>query len=194
MSSYVTLAEFASYTRDQVAGVDDVVMQAALDSAEELINDFCQRSFTVAGAASARSYSPSNVRSDFLRIHDCTTVTSVTEWGTTLAAAVYQTEPIISVDWSGRNGPIEQLRRYATYWAWDYGFPRIVVTATWGWAATPNAVKEATRIIAKDILQQRNNNSGVAGFGEYGAIRVRMNPIAIDLLKPLQRQEAFGIA
>jgi len=42
-------------------------------------------------------------------------------------------------------------------------------------------------------LQQRNNNSGVAGFGEYGAIRVRMNPIAIDLLQPYQRAEAFGL-
>lgn len=191
MSSYVLLDTFSDYVRDQVAGTDDTVKQAALDSAEAMVNDFCQRSFTVAGAASTRSYMPDRSGLYVLRIHDCTTVTAVTEYGATLGTSEYQTEPI-HVAWSGLSFPIEQIRRYWRSWWWDAGFSRITVTATWGWAATPPAVIEATKIIAKDIIQQRNNNSGVAGFGEFGAVRVRMNAIAIDLLMPYQRVEAFG--
>lgn len=191
--AYVLIDEFSEYVRDQVA-TDDTVKQAALSSAEEMVNEFCQRSFAVAGAASARSYSPQRDWCETLRIHDCTSITSVVENGSTLAASTYQAEPLNQLSWSGQSQPIDQLRRIGASWYYRYGIASVVVTATWGWAATPAAVKDATKIIAKDILQQRNNNSGVAGFGEYGAIRVRMNPIAIDLLKPLQRSEAFGIA
>jgi hypothetical protein len=168
------------------------VITSALNSAEAMVNDFCQRTFLVASSPSARSYTPHRPGEYVLRIHDCTTVTSVTESGGTVSTADYQTEPVTK-SWAGLTVPIEQLRRYWTCWRYDEGFARISVTATWGWTATPDAVIEATKIIAKDILQQRNNNSGVAGFGEYGAVRVRMNPIAIDLLQPYQRAEAFGL-
>jgi hypothetical protein len=126
-----------------------------------------------------------------LRIHDCTTVTAVTESGANVGTSDYQAEPV-TVSWAGLSEPFTQLRRYWTCWRYDEGFARISVTGTWGWTATPSAVVEATKIIAKDIIQQRNNNSGVAGFGEFGAVRVRMNAIAIDLLTPYQRVEAFG--
>ena len=194
MSSYVLIDEFSEYIRDQVAASDDTVIQAALNSAEEMIEEFCARSFVVASASSARSYSPDAQWSDILRIHDCTSIVSVVENGTTLTAGTYQAEPLNQLSWSGQARPINQLRRYGSTWYHNYGQSTVVVTATWGWSFTPSAVKDSTKIIAKDILQQRNNNSGVAGFGEYGSIRVRMNPIAIDLLKPLKRVEAFGVA
>jgi hypothetical protein len=191
MPNYVQTDVLTEYIRGQVTA-DDAVVESALNSAEAMVNDFCQRSFVVATTATARSYMPHRPGEYVLRIHDCTTVTSVTENGATVAASDYQTEPVTK-SWAGLTVPIEQLRRYWTCWEYDQGFARISVTATWGWAATPDAVIESTKIIAKDILQQRNNNSGVAGFGEYGAIRVRMNPIAIDLLQPYQRAEAFGL-
>ena len=40
MSSYVLLDEFSDYVRDQVSGTDDTVKQAALDAAEEMVNEF----------------------------------------------------------------------------------------------------------------------------------------------------------
>ena len=194
MSNYVLIDEFTDYIRDAVATSDDTVIQASLNSAEEMIEEFCSRSFAVASASSARSYSPDAQWCDTLRIHDCTAITSVVENGSTLAAGTYQAEPLNLLSWSGQARPITHLRRVGSSWYHNYGKLTVVVTATWGWSAVPAGVKDATKIIAKDILQQRNNNSGVAGFGEYGSIRVRMNPIAIDLLKPLQRGEAFGVA
>ena len=192
MSSYVLLDEFSDYVRDQIAGTDDTVKQSALDAAESMVNEFCQRTFVVAGASSSRSYTPTSEYCDVLRIHDATTVTAVVVNGA--ATTNYQTEPLNLLSWSGEARPIEQLRTTGGYWYWNRDQLTVTVTGTFGWAATPKSVDEATKIIAKDILQQRNNNSGVAGFGEYGSIRVRMNPIAIDLLKPYRRAEAFGVA
>jgi hypothetical protein len=191
--AYVLLDDFKEYIRDQVS-VDDAISQAALSAAEVMVNDFCQRDFTVASSSSARSYTPGAFGSQILRIHDCTAITSVVENGTTLSASAYQSEPLNQVSWSGLARPIEQLRRVGSYWFHYDSRLTVVVTATWGWTATPSPVVESTKIIAKDILQQRNNNSGVAGFGEFGAVRVRMNPIALDLLAPLRRAEAFGLA
>lgn len=194
MSSYVTLAQFKDYARNEITASDDTVLQLAIDSAEMLVNNFCGRTFYVAGAASARSYTPDTAGANVLRIHDCTTVTSIVESGATLDAASYQLEPINGITPAGDTRPYERVRRYGGTWFWDDAKARITVTATWGWASTPYRVQEATYIVAKDIYQQRNTNAGVAGFGEFGAVRVRMNPIVIDLLTPLRRAEAIGIA
>jgi hypothetical protein len=194
MSSYVTLAQFKDYARNEITASDDTVLQLALDSAEMLINNFCGRTFYVAGAASARSYSPATRGAKVLPIHDCTSVTSIVEMNLTLDTSTYQLEPLNGITPAGDSRPYDRIRRYGSVWFWDDSKARIVVTATWGWASTPYRVQEATYIVAKDIYQQRNTNAGVAGFGEFGAVRVRMNPIAIDLLTPLRRAEAIGIA
>lgn len=195
MSTYVALNEFQDYGRNELAGSDDLLLQSALDAAEEMINEYCQRSFAVASVtATARQYTPHTGIEQVLRIHDCIAVTSVVENGATVDSSGYTLEPLNALGWSGQAIPYQQLRRYTGAWAFDYGKPTVTVTARWGWAATPEAVRTATLIIAKDIAQQRNTMAGVAGFGEFGAVRVRMNPIAVNLLTPLRRVEAFGIA
>lgn len=194
MSSYVALNEFQDYARNELAGSDDIIQQTCLDAAEQMINEFCARSFTVASVtATARTYTPISPWTDVLRIHDCIAVSSVVEDGATVATVDYQLEPLNNFAWSGATIPYEQIRRPNNIWYWDGGKATVTVTARWGWASTPDAVKSATLIIAKDVYQQRNTTSGVAGFGEFGAIRVRMNPLALNLLAPYRRAEAFGI-
>jgi hypothetical protein len=195
VSVYVSLAQFKDYCRadSSIGGADDATLQAALDAAEESVNSYCQRTFAVASVTpSARSYSPYTFGSSVLFIHDCTTITSVTEWGQTVTTDQYIAEPY-APSLTGMQKPFDRLTRYRTWWTWDYGKPQIIVTATWGWAATPSKVIEATKILAKDIYSQRNVSSGIAGFGEYGAVRVRTNPIAMGMLDSLRRSEALGI-
>lgn len=191
MSTIVLLPEFTDYARDQVGAVDEGFKQAALDAAESMIQEHCNRAFFVASSSSARSYTP-NGWSEVLRIHDCTQITSVVDDGNTITS--YQPEPLNGLSWSGEARPYEQLRRTSEgVWTWDDGTATVVVTAKWGWAAIPSAVVEAVKITAKDILQQRNNNSGVAGFGDFGAVRVRLNPFVLQLLAPYRRLESYGM-
>jgi hypothetical protein len=67
------------------------------------------------------------------------------------------------------------------------------VTAAWGWAVRPAPVIEATKILAKDILMQRDTRNGVAAFGEFGSLRVRLNPYVEELLKPFVKESATPV-
>ena len=40
---------------------------------------------------------------------------------------------------------------------------------------------------------RRDGHAAIAGFDQFGAVRVRANPIAESLLGRLRRAEAFGI-
>jgi hypothetical protein len=173
---------------------DDSYVQAAIDSAEEAINDHCQRRFVVAPGsdAAARLYVPDGSR--VLRIHDYTVVTSVTFDGTLLAATTYQLEPVNGLDATGLAVPYEQIRRIdGGAWTCENGEATVSIVGRPGWSALPAKYTEATKILTSDICSQRDIKNGVVGFAEYGAMRVRENPMVALLLKNLRRVEHWGI-
>lgn len=189
----VDLTQLKSFARNELGAADDASMQAALDGAHVSVYDYCGRQFETAGAATARRFVPTGTA--VLRIHDCTSISSVVVNGAALAASAYQAEPVDNLDRLGRTRPFEQLRLLSDVWinsAQD-GEATVTVTATWGWAAAPASAVEAIKILAKDILHQRDNRSGVAGFAEFGAVRVRENPYVAMLLDPLRRADSWGI-
>jgi hypothetical protein len=191
--SIVALPTFKGYFRSEISA-DDSIIQAVLDATDSVIQEICQRKFVVAGSASARTYAPT-VGRNVLRIHDCTTITSVVENSTTLTADTdFVKEPVQTVSWSGETRPYEQVRRIGASWYTDNGKGTVVVTATWGWAAIPSAVTQAALIGAKEILDQREVRFGIAAVNEFGPLRVRANPEVQRLLAPYMRVEGFGIA
>lgn len=191
----VSIEEFLAYGRDSFASVNQPEAEFALDAAEEAVNDFCQRQFVVASTSSARSYRASGSSTTWLQIDDCTAVSAVTEYGATISATGYQLEPLNGRASSGKQVAYDSLRRLGTVWPWSWdGQSLITVTATWGWTAIPAAVKQATLIAAKDVYQQRNTTAGVAAVSDFGPITARLNPVAMKLLQPYRRTEAFGVA
>ena len=173
----------------------DAVIQAAIDAAEESINDYCGRIIAVAGSSSARSFAPAAPGATLLFIDDCSAVSAVTEYGTSVDSTSYQLEPLNGRTSSGIVSPYTALRRYGIPWLWDMGFARISVTATWGWTALPPRYTEATKILTSDILDQKNLQNGVIGFTEYAGVRVKANPMVSALLTGLRRTErTIGIA
>lgn len=192
MPNYVTQAAFDAYISDEMGTTDAAIREGALAAAERAVSEYCARSFAVAGAsATARLYAPSGT--SVLRIHDCTEVTSIAVSGSTLTSTTYQLEPY-SVSWSGLTEPYQQARRLNDlWWILTEGEATITVTAKWGWAAVPGEVVEATKIIGKDILQQRHTVGNIAAVGDFGG-SVRLNTYVRQLLNPLRRAEAFGIA
>lgn len=187
----VTLADLKSYARNELGTADDTAIQAALDAAHWSAYDYCGRQFEVAGAASARTFVPMSWQ--IVEIDDCTTISSVVNNGTTVAASTYQAEPVGNRSDSSQTVPFTMLRSLSGAWYCWNGQASVTVTATWGWAAAPPAAIEAVKILARDILHQRDNRSGVAGFSEFGAVRVRQNPYVAMLLDPLRRTSTFGI-
>lgn len=64
---------------------------------------------------------------------------------------------------------------------------RVKVTGVWGWPSVPFAVKEASLILAADFFKLKDAPFGVAGFGEFGQIRVRENQRVMSLLGPYRK-------
>jgi len=186
-----TLVQFKDFLRNELGTLDDSAIQAALDAAHYSAYDYLGRSLEPAGVASARSFVPLSY--DVLNIDDCTSITSVVNNGTTVAASDYQAEPVGNRSGSMATVPFTRLRMLTGAWYVWNGQASVVVTATWGWASAPTAAVEAVKILAKDILMQRDTRNGVAGFGEFGSLRVRMNPYVTTLLDPLRRGDSWGI-
>jgi len=194
MPDILTVEQVARYVGSELAGADTDLLTSALLAAERAIGRHCQRKFVVAGVtATARLYTPT--RADVLRIHDCTTVTVVTNDGTTVAAGDRQLEPVNSLSWSGDARPYEQIRLLSGSWVrHSSGEATVSVTATWGWSAIPPEVTEATKILVKDLVAARDTRFGIAGFTDFAGVRVRENPQVVELLRDLRRVESWGIA
>ena len=188
----VDVPTFQDYVRDTLAGVAVNRLSQALAAAEQMVNAHCHRVFVVAGAtATARVFVPSSA--EMLRVDDFVEATAISNDGTSVTAD-YQLEPLNGIDAAGNAVPYHQLVRTSGSWTRDGKRATVTVTARWGWPAIPDAVKEALLIFAKDIAWQRELKGDVAGFSDFGAVRIRSNPLAAGLLHDFVRWDRNGIA
>jgi hypothetical protein len=66
---------------------------------------------------------------------------------------------------------IETLERVDSTWP-VWGSTRVRVTATWGWPAVPDPIKDACLLLAARLFRRKDSPEGVTGFSDLGAIRV----------------------
>lgn len=65
---------------------------------------------------------------------------------------------------------------------------RIEITGIWGWPAVPVDVNQACLMLAARIFTRKESPQGVAGFGEFGPIRVTRSDVDVAaLLDPYRR-------
>ena len=77
-------------------------------------------------------------------------------------------------------------------WPWSH-LDRIQVVGVFGWPAVPRNVKTAALILAADRLKLKDAPFGVAGFGEFGVVRVGANPVVMSHLHRYIRGESVGV-
>lgn len=176
MPRYVTVAEQKRWMRNEIAIDDDQWVEDALDAAEQWIDNECGRRFEVAsGTPSARVFVPNGT--PLLPIDDCVSVASITENGAALTAGAYQLEPLNGRGVSGEPVPFNTVRRlHDIDWFSDYGRATVSISADWGFVAIPALVRESCKIVAKDILGNRDVNFGVIAVTDSMAVSARMNP------------------
>lgn len=173
---------------------DDAILQAAIDAAEDMIDDHCRRRFFVAdpAVATARLFTPDGT--SVLAIDDCVAVTAVTDNGTAVGSTLYQLEPVNGLSPSGIAVPYDSIRLLGgRAWVCDYDKATVSVTARWGWSALPAKYVEAVKLLTKDLVDSADIRGGVVGFGDFGAVRIRQNPHVRALLAKLDRTEPWAI-
>lgn len=176
--------------------VDDAPITEALASASRHVEKICRRQFNDAGTPSPRTYDP-----------DTWTLTVVDDFSTDSGLIVktdddddgtFETTWTLGTDFELR--PLGNIRDGVAGWPYfqiyavgTKEFPNIrragvQVTAKWGWTAVPAPIKEATLILGEEIWKMKDAPFGVAGFGEFGSIRIRENPKVQALLGNYRRK------
>lgn len=193
---YITSAQLKGYIGQSPSDTtDDTRISDAINSASRSIEKFCHRQFNAAGVVSARVYYP-----------DGYCLTAVDDFSTTSGLVVktdedgdgtYETtwtlntdvqlEPLNGVVDGETGWPFWQLRTVGAK-----RFPCVLadsiaplqVTANWGWTAVPASVKQACLILASNYFRLAGAPFGVAGYDQFGPIRVKAMPQVMELLNP----------
>jgi hypothetical protein len=183
----VQLADFRVYVGSEIAA-NAVDLNASLQAAELAVQTHCHRAFSApATAATARVFT--NRVGQLLEVDEFTDITGliVDNDGTVIAAPDYRLEPTDGIVY-GLAAPYRSIRLLdGTSWA-----DEVTITARWGWL--PAAVYEATRVLGKDLAGLKDTRFGVAGFGDFGVVRMRDNPTVMSLLAPYVRWDRAGVA
>jgi hypothetical protein len=187
---YITRVQLKSYLKI-VDTDDDAQLDVAVADISRGIEDYTGRQFNTASGVTARVYEPR--RDGCLLVDDFSTTTGLVvaadtsgdgTYATTLTASQYELRPLNGIVRGQTGWP------YWEIWPVNYSWPSswvrapLRVTALWGWAAVPAPVTQAAYILANDTFGLRTARFGVAGFDNFGAVRVGTNKRAVDKLAP----------
>lgn len=188
---YATLPELKDYIVLSDT-VDDTRLSMSLSTVSRGIEHYCRRQFNRAETATPKVFVPHDrctVRvNDFYTSEDLSVAVDVAmdeTYSTVLTVDQYWLRPHNS-EVDGEEGwPYNRL--VSTSKSSGYFVGLVQVTARWGWEAVPEPVHQACLILASELAKLKDAPFGVAGFGEWGPVRVRQNPMACELLQPYRR-------
>lgn len=174
---------------------DDTRLTTALAVASRGIEKLTHRQFNDAIDPSARVFYPKTywraVVDDF---YDVTSIkTDVGNAGTyeeTWSVSDYQPEPLNGVVDGEPGWPYWTIRAVGsrTFPCADaMSRAPLEVTATWGWSGVPAPIKEACLILAEEIFKLADTPFGVGGYGQFGIVRARENPMVWTRIHPYVR-------
>ncbi|MPZ89403.1 MAG: hypothetical protein GEU81_15305 [Nitriliruptorales bacterium] len=202
VNAYATEQEFRDHIGDQGGTLNLTMIERALNTASRMIDQYTGRRFWQDLTTANKRFWPDNqlllyvddISTDFTEVR-----TDEDDDGTyelLWDVADVLREPVNSgidigtsfAKWrilavGTKRFPVARLR------------PPVQVTAQWGWATTPPEITEATVLKAAKLFNLKNAPLGIAGFGDFGALRIsRQDPEVIELIQPYVRIGMNGIA
>ncbi len=191
--SYATVNELKTYV-GIADNLDDDQAEQALATVSRAIEQWCSRQFNDAGSVSARVYF--GQCSGYVDVDDFSTTTGLAvatdagedgTYDTTWLTTDFYAEPINGVVMGVPGHPYTRVRSTRRWFPVGTVSPTVQVTARWGWPAVPAGVKQATLILGAEVMKLREAPFGVAGFGDFGPVRIRENPVAMRYLAPYRK-------
>lgn len=189
---YVLLDELKAYLKIKPEKVEqDDNIEDAISSASGEIEKHCNRQFQQADTASARVYAPASPTrcpvDDFWSTSGLVVEVDSNgdgSFSTVVPASDYELYPVNGVVDGQVGWPYYEINLVAGVFPTNLRRQNVVrVTAKWGWAAVPSAVRQAAIIIAAETFQLKDAPFGTAGMDQFGNIyHVRDNRIAAGKL------------
>lgn len=193
---YATLPELKNYVNSKEDKVTyDDLLSDALEAASRGIELVCDRQFNDVGLG---PWTPRVFYGDgtgVLEVDDFSSSSGLVirldtndddTFATTLDVADFRLHPRNGIVGGQPGWPFSELWHRRGRW-WEQGVA-VEVTARWGWTEVPLPVKQATLMCAAELYKTKDAPFGVAGNNaQYGAIRVRENPLVMSKLHPYMR-------
>lgn len=206
-NGYVDVATMREHYADSNSVIDAAIIERAIEAASRWIDRLCGRSFYLEAATSVGVYRPDDPYLAW--VHDIGTTTGL----------VVKTDPTGDYAWSetwtldtdfqleprnaSRVGAGTTVQPYAWWRIVAIGrktFPAhkyrdtLQVTARYGWSDVPDDVREACILATAGLVDRKNSPNGIAGFGEYGSVRIsRQDPDVLRLLHPYVRMSIRAV-
>jgi len=184
---------------------DDDILDDAINAASRQIDAFCGRQFYADGSTSARKFFTNDLYR--LRVDDISTTTGLEvkydddddgTYETTVSASEFQLLPINGVVGGIQGNPfyiVELISDGNHEWPLDFSSnrPRAEITAKWGYATTPEQIRQATLMLASELFAMRNAPLGVAGIGDFGVVNIQQNREITRLIAPFRKGTVLGV-
>lgn len=184
---------------------DDDILDDAINAASRQIDAFCGRQFYADGSTSARKFFTNDLYR--LRVDDISTTTGLVvkydddddgTYETTVSSNDFQVLPINGVVGGIQGNPfyiVELISDGNHEWPLDFSSnrPRAEITAKWGYATTPEQIRQATLMLASELFAMRNAPLGVAGIGDFGVVNIQQNREITRLIAPFRKGTVLGV-
>lgn len=181
--------------------VDDFEISLAVSACSRWVDAYCDRGLCGAEgrfwrATETRTYEPTSLYR--LPVDDLVSVTTLKTdasgdgaFETTWTSGDYQLLPV-NASAAAEPRPYTDVKAVGSQ-----TFPppysvlaradRVQIVGVFGWPQVPIAVKQACLVLAADALKLKDAPFGVAGYSDYGPIRIKNNPVAAGYLAPYRR-------
>jgi hypothetical protein len=193
VNAYCSVPEVRDQFRDEGSRLNTALLERAINAASRAVDKRCGRKFWRDASVTQRTYFVSDPYAVF--VDDISTRTGLvvesgsdgTTFPTTVASTSYLLEPRNADVAAGADTAdahaFWQVRLIGGTFVVDPMRPTLRVTARFGWSAVPEEVKQATIIKAAALFKRKDAPFGIAGVGDFGAVRItRSDPDVLDLL------------
>jgi hypothetical protein len=164
--------------------VDDYELHAACFAASRAVEQACGRHFWRTATGTARTFTPTDYYClDLGPFNDLVSVASLKSdsagdgtFETTWATSDYQLLPA-NPSAAPEQKPYTKVKAvgsqlFPILYTGPARDDRVQITGVFGWPAVPYGIKQAALILAAETFRLKDAPLGVAGFGDFGAIRV----------------------
>lgn len=186
-NGYSTLAEIKSWL-NITDSTDDTNLELCVETASRQIDRYTRQRFYLDSSATARTFTVTDPYGlDLMAGDEWSAIGSLTDlaiktdsagdgtYETTLAGTDYQLHPVDAPDigypWTRVAMVGTQLLPLPYPGSLTRG-DRVEITARWGWPAVPTDIKLACLIQSARLFKRRGSPEGVAGFNDFGVVRL----------------------
>jgi hypothetical protein len=175
------------------ATAEDTAIQAAIDAAAALIDNYTGRTFET--VTESRTFLPRTA--SIVDVDDIATTDSLVIKTDEDQDGSFETTLTVTTDYViiKNAAPFRQITNVNRGWPLSlYGRPTIEVTATWGYGTSvPDNIKQAALLMATRLFQRKASPLGfqAGAISEFGPVRIsRTDP---DVAALLQGTKLFGV-